>query len=605
MHSAIIQSAPLRPTANQLLHLQGITPADNPFNFSTTLHWKSDFSSIWLRSLHQWDQLLDKCRQMPWAKGPAEHLLTLARATLSQPTLEAIRRHAEVAAANGDNPDLFRVQNDRIEARYADRLKALCGLCLHNGKFDAKQVGNLFETPRGIGELYRILLELTLLEYSYHSQGLTRLSALKELLKTLLMAITETPVAGRHPYRRYDAQGQPVTPFAEYLEQAKQRLECLFAADAFDLLRVSERSPAADIGLCQYEVVPGSELHGASLRRYLPLPGVTQQETLVYLSSPLINQAEIFDLAEGKSVIHGLLQRGYQVYLVVYGNAGPGESELGLDFYGKEVHDRNLELIRRDHPETTLHVMGYCMGGTLILPYLARRAEERRALGLEMDIRKVALMATPVRFDDDKSGHAPMRDVIRTWYDGELMKAMFGRSNVPPQVIEVGMNLIQPGVRYTVTRGFFERATSRKAIEDAAPFLNWLLHGTRFPAKAHRQWIADIFMGNRIWKGTYCLPSTIPELDGQPVDMGALRKAGVCLMDYRGERDPISPMGSCVASETWGCHEANEEFTTHGLNRTIEKNVGHIFVVSEKHLGDYMERVTEFYQDGTPAPAAG
>jgi len=92
--------------------------------------------------------------------------------------------------------------------------------------------------------------------------------------------------------------------------------------------------------------------------------------------------------------------------------------------------------------------MGYCMGGTLLISYLARRAEERMALGLPMDIRKVALLATPVKWDDEESGMRPMRDVIRNHYDPDLMRELFGDVNVPPQLIEMGMNLTQPGVQF-------------------------------------------------------------------------------------------------------------------------------------------------------------
>ncbi|HOW58078.1 MAG TPA: hypothetical protein PKZ12_08740, partial [Smithellaceae bacterium] len=70
----------------------------------------------------------------------------------------------------------------------------------------------------------------------------------------------------------------------------------------------------------------------------------------------------------------------------------------------------------------------------------------------------------------------------------------------------------------------------------------------------------------------------------------------VCLFEYRGTRDVIAPPGSCVANEKWGkvgC--GNIGFTSSALNRTIEKNVGHIFVVSRKHLSEFLEMVREFY----------
>jgi poly(3-hydroxyalkanoate) synthetase len=177
------------------------------------------------------------------------------------------------------------------------------------------------------------------------------------------------------------------------------------------------------------------------------------------------------------------------------------------------------------------------------------------------------------------------------------MKELFGDVNIPSQVIESGMNEIQPGVQYTVVLGFYGRAEIDDAIEDAAPFLYWLTHGTKFPVKAHAQWIQNIFMDNQIWEGKYCLPSTNPKFDGKPVNMDILKKAGVTILDYKGSRDPIAPPGSCIASETWGqvgC--GNVRFTSTPLNRTIEKNIGHIFVVSRKHLAEYLEMVNDFYR---------
>jgi hypothetical protein len=80
--------------------------------------------------------------------------------------------------------------------------------------------------------------------------------------------------------------------------------------------------------------------------------------------------------------------------------------------------------------------------------------------------------------------------------------------------------------------------------------------------------------------------------------MSILKKAGVRIFDYKGSRDPIAPAGSCVAGETWGqMDKSNVKFTGKGLNRTIEKNIGHIFVVSRKLLAEYLVLVEDFYQE--------
>ena len=63
----------------------------------------------------------------------------------------------------------------------------------------------------------------------------------------------------------------------------------------------------------------------------------------------------------------------------------------------------------------------------------------------------------------------PIRSLIRRDYDPYLMKELFGAVNIPPQVIESGMNEIQPGVQYTVVLGFYGRAETKESIADAAP----------------------------------------------------------------------------------------------------------------------------------------
>jgi hypothetical protein len=233
---------------------------------------------------------------------------------------------------------------------------------------------------------------------------------------------------------------------------------------------------------------------------------------------------------------------------------------------------------------------GFCAGGDIKIM--------AQAAGKPMDIKKIALMASPVKFDDEDSGHLPIRSLIRSDYDPYMMEELFGEVNIPPQVIEAGMNEIQPGVQYTVVLGFYGRAESKESIIEATPFLYWLTHGTKFPVNAHIQWIQNIFIGNQIYKGEYCLPSENPKFNGKPVNMSILKKAGVRIFDYKGSRDPIAPAGSCVAGETWGqVNKGNTGFTSESLNRTIEKNIGHIFVVSRKLLAEYLALVEKFYQE--------
>jgi len=110
------------------------------------------------------------------------------------------------------------------------------------------------------------------------------------------------------------------------------------------------------------------------------------------------------------------------------------------------------------------------MGGTIILPYLARRAEERLARGEAMDVRKVVLMASPVVFDDGLSGHGSMREVIRGVTIRSSWKRCINRLTSRPACRS--RNERDPaGVQYTVSLGFYGRACHLAAIHDSAHFL--------------------------------------------------------------------------------------------------------------------------------------
>ncbi|MCK9231020.1 MAG: hypothetical protein M0Q23_05920 [Syntrophales bacterium] len=581
-----------------LLSYMGTTAADNVMGLTTALPWMSMMGGYQAKTLFDYQKVLASISECPALFGPFSILAGFQNAFLETLVLDPLKAHARLSTRSGRDPDIYRDINGWIYKNYTRLIWFLCDYFVRDGRFDRDRARFVATTPEGHAMLKEYLQEFGQMERAYTSAGMTRLNAMKELLTCLLVVITERPLKGRDmPFMRKNSDGSDAMTFEEYLAENRLRLETLHRYNAFDLKEYSERATLGVLGCSDYEVVEGSRLAHVSLRRYTRPEDVKPVGKVIYMSTPLINKPELFDLADGKSVVQAMLREGYDIYMVDFGTPGPEDNDRGLDFYGKTVHDHNFNIIRKNHPRAEIIVLGYCMGGTLILPYLARRAEERLAAGKKMDVRKVALLAAPVLFDDDASGHGPMRSYIRRYYDEYLMTELFGSVNVPPHIIEFGMNEIQPGVHYTVMMGFYGRAISGDAVEDAAPFLYWLTHGTRFPARAHREWIR-LFLTNPIVEGTFRLPSTNRTYDGKPVDMEILRTAGIQIFDYRGLRDPIAPPGSCVASELWGqIDDGNIRVTRNGLNRTLEKNIGHIFVVSRTLLAEYLRALNSFLND--------
>ncbi len=592
------RSTQSRIRADHLLSLMGSTPADNHEGHDTAVPLASTLAGNAVKGLFQWQRLLDSTGQN-FFLGPLAMAATWQSQLLRFWITDPVRLWAKISVSTGRNPDIFAEQDERIETSYAGLLSSFCGFFIEEGRFDREKALRVTTEPEGIAWLQGMVREFAWLERAYCSRGLTGLMAFKELLKGLLVLITEAPLEnGSMPFWPREKTGKGAVDFSAYLDGLQVRLENLYAENGFDYKRYAEIATQEKLGYSFYETVEGSKMHSASLRHYPLPPSIPANGIVIYMATPLINRPELFDLARGKSVIEGMQRRGYTVYLVDHGQPGPEDTQLGLDFYGKTLHDRYLDLIHRRHPGATIYAMCYCMGGTLFLPYLCRRAQEKSAMGKEMDIRKVALMAAPYYFEDNPDGMGPMRTVIRKNYDADLMSELFGDVNIPPQIIETGMHEIQPGVRYSVAMGFFDRAVTREGLRDSAPFLFWLTHGTRFPARAHREWIRKVYMENQIARGLYCLPSRVPELDGRPVDMNVLTEAGIAYFDYRGMRDPITPMGSGLYGHLGENPPGGSmKATRTGLNRAIEKNIGHIFVVSQKLLAEYLEMVMDFFEE--------
>ena len=496
---------------DELLAIIGTTPADNKEGLNTALPWKSMLAARQIKSLFQVKSFLDEISKVPQVFGPLSFAASAQSDIVEFLLTGPIKTSAKIAIGSGKNPDIFGETNSWIYKSYAALLHELCGLVMTRGNFDRIKARRLSSTAEGLKTLKNYLLDMLALELAYNSLGLTRLKAMKDLLKCVLMLITQKPLTnGDLPFAGMDGSGKQSRVIEDYLIENRARIENLYRADAFDIKSFSEKHTGGKIGYSDYKIVEGSSIHHVRLRHYPLMAGVAPNGKVLYLAVPLINRPEIFDLAHGKSVIEGMLKEGYHVYMVDHGDPGQEESHLGLDFYGKAVPDFYFDLISEMHPGEDIYVMAYCMAGTIILPYLARRAEERMACGRDMDIKKIALMATPVKFDDGDSGHGAMRDVIRRELDPGLMKELFGEDNIPSQVIEAGMNEIQPGVQYTVSLGFYGRAYIPHAIDDAAPFLYWLTHGTKFPARAHREWIGRFFMGNELVRGLIpCHPPTL------------------------------------------------------------------------------------------------
>lgn len=168
-----------------------------------------------------------------------------------------------------------------------------------------------------------------------------------------------------------------------------------------------------------------------SVRHYLPLQtaevaledGVMPVNPERYpiplvLVPPLAATSMIFDLLPQRSVVRYFLARGFDVYLIDWGEVTEDHSDLSLETYVLEWMPAALTAVREHADQQELSVFSYCMGGLLTLMYAAANQDQA--------LRNIVTVASPV--DMHQSGLA-----------GRALRAIYRPARIISQVLNVSL----------------------------------------------------------------------------------------------------------------------------------------------------------------------
>lgn len=116
--------------------------------------------------------------------------------------------------------------------------------------------------------------------------------------------------------------------------------------------------------------------------------GEQQQDNIILIIPSLINKYYILDLMSDCSLINFLVKQGYRVFVIAWENPLPDEYTFNINNY---VLDRIVPVIQLLHRlfETKIHLLGYCLGGTLAIMAAFSQAKF---------LHSMILLATPWNF---------------------------------------------------------------------------------------------------------------------------------------------------------------------------------------------------------------
>lgn len=262
--------------------------------------------------------------------------------------------------------------------------------------------------------------------------------------------------------------------------------------------------------LSEYEEVFRSGI--MSVRHYSPLVGDSIEvgkETVevssdrhavpLLLVPPLAATSMIFDLMPHRSIVRYFLAKGFDVYLVDWGEVTEDHSDLSLETYVLEWMPEVMQSVRRDSSSKEVSIFSYCMGGLLSLMYLATSGDEQ--------VRNLVTVASPI--DMHQSGAA-----------GKVMAAIYQPTRLISKVLNV--SLLDMPARYfhvpgwtsslvfkmtnpigSVVNAFdkFFNLWDREYLEESLTMSQWFDDMVDYPGETIKDMAVHMMLNNKLAKG--------------------------------------------------------------------------------------------------------
>ena len=355
-------------------------------------------------------------------------------------------------------------------------------------------------------------------------------------------------------------------PYAGFLDM--QRTAWEQATDAAEKLGAApdanESIASVDVGETPSEVV--YEENKLKLLHYESRTE-EQHDVPILIVYALINRPYILDLQPNRSVVRTLLDNGFDVYLIDWGEPSVLDTSLTLEDYVVRYVDNCVDEVRERSGQDSINVLGYCMGGTMSSMYAALEPEKVRNLGL---------MAAGLCFAGEGG-------ILELWgdedyFDPDAVTETFG--NVPAEFLDTGFALMDPVENY-VTKyvRFYENMEDEDFVENFARMEEWLGDGIDVAGAAFEEFIEDIYQENKLYNNELTLGGR--DVDVNEIDMPVLQIVA--------EYDHLIPPG---ASKPFNDVVGSDDVTT------MEFATGHIGMsVSSRSHAQLWPDVCEWFEE--------
>lgn len=204
----------------------------------------------------------------------------------------------------------------------------------------------------------------------------------------------------------------------------------------------------------------------------------------------------ILDLLPQNSLVNWLTQQGHTVFIISWRNPGAEDRNLGMDDYYRQGAMAAIDAVSKAIPKTKIHLMGYCLGGTLAIITAAAMAKNH-----DHRLKTLSLLAAQGDFTQagelllfiTKSEVSYLKSMM--WEQGYLdTKQMAGSFQMLRSYDLIWSKMVQD----------YMHGTQRGMIA----LLAWNADATRMPYKMHSEYLEKLFLNNDLAEGRFTVEGT-------------------------------------------------------------------------------------------------
>jgi polyhydroxyalkanoate synthase len=293
---------------------------------------------------------------------------------------------------------------------------------------------------------------------------------------------------------RAEAGHNLVRGFRHWVEDTRRTLEN--QAPAGTERFVVGRDVAATPG----KVVMRNDL--VELIQYSPTTDSVYAEPILLIPA-WIMKYYILDLSPANSLVRYLVSQGHTVFIVSWKNPNASDRGLGMDDYLKLGGRATIDAVAAIVPERRIHMVGYCIGGTLLSIAAA-------VLAAEGDRRMASLSLLAAQQDFSEPGEL---SVFISPSQLDMLEAVMDRAGV--------LKSEQMGGAFAMLRArdlLWAPAVNtyllgkREALND---MMAWNADGTRMPCRMHTEYLRGLYLNNALARGEF-------NAEGRRVDLAAI-----------------------------------------------------------------------------------